>query len=500
MPQLILDRRPLTAAAAGAQPLWASILERVVFAAFVAVVALAPLPFGSARPLAWDGLGLAIAVLLVLSLPVAFANTAQFWRDLAVPLALFGVVALVVIVQVSGLTPVAWHNPVWEQAGTILGRPVASAIAIDRLSALTGLFRLLTYAGAFLLAYALCRRAERAYVAISAIAAAGSLYAAYGLAVFWAGNKTTLWFAKWTYINDLTGPFVNRNSFATYLGLVILVLLIQMVRALGELPPLGSGRVGVAGLVDFLSRRVAIILALFLVITALLLTHSRGGLAATVAGFLALSLAISQAPSLGRYRRLGLIGLAPLLLGVALAISGGGVLERLLDTTSDAQERFNAYAITWHAIRDYPLLGTGLGSFAEVFAIYRTNVIASNFDLAHNDYLQNMLELGIPTAMALIVALLWLAGLCALGLRQRRRDAVLPSLGLAATALVAVHSAIDFSLQIPAVTVTFMVLLGIGVAHSRPARGTALRTGVNGAHEEPGRMRPTQPDRRPGPR
>lgn len=44
---------------------WAS--PRIIFIGLCAVIAVAPLPFGSARPLAWDIAGLAIALLMAMS-------------------------------------------------------------------------------------------------------------------------------------------------------------------------------------------------------------------------------------------------------------------------------------------------------------------------------------------------------------------------------------------------------------------------------------------------
>ena len=58
-------------------------------------------------------------------------------------------------------------------------------------------------------------------------------------------------------------------------------------------------------------------------------------------------------------------------------------------------------------------------------------------------------------------------------LRRRRIDAVYPAIGLAATAQVAAHSLIDFGLQIPAVAVTYSLLLGVACAQSRSLREAA---------------------------
>jgi O-antigen ligase len=78
--------------------------------------------------------------------------------------------------------------------------------------------------------------------------------------------------------------------------------------------------------------------------------------------------------------------------------------------------------------------------------------------------------LGIPAALCLFSTLLWMIALCVRGIRKRRRDAVYPCLGLAASALVGLHAIVDFSLQIPAVTMLFMTILGVAVAQSRSSQ------------------------------
>ena len=55
-------------------------------------------------------------------------------------------------------------------------------------------------------------------------------------------------------------------------------------------------------------------------------------------------------------------------------------------------------------------------------------------------------------------------------MRRRRRDAVYPCIGFAATTLVAAHSLVDFSLQIPAVALTYSLLMGAACAQSWSTR------------------------------
>ncbi|HLJ20638.1 MAG TPA: O-antigen ligase family protein, partial [Stellaceae bacterium] len=157
------------------------------------------------------------------------------------------------------------------------------------------------------------------------------------------------------------------------------------------------------------------------------------------------------------------IGLAALL---ALIISGTGTLTRVADTSMSADDREKIYAYTLQAIAARPFLGTGLGTFETVFQAYRDDTLRLVVEYAHDDYLETALELGIPAALLLLSAPAVLLFTCVRGVIRRRRDAIIPAIGSAATVLVGLHSLIDFSLQIPAVATSFYLLLGAGVAQS----------------------------------
>ena len=101
-----------------------------------------------------------------------------------------------------------------------------------------------------------------------------------------------------------------------------------------------------------------------------------------------------------------------------------------------------------------------------MFKLYRSEDVQYLYDKAHNSYLENSFELGIPVALSLFLSLLGLFWLCLKGVFSRQRNWLYPATGVAATALVASHSLIDFSLQIPAVAITYSAIMGLAVAQS----------------------------------
>jgi O-antigen ligase len=89
-----------------------------------------------------------------------------------------------------------------------------------------------------------------------------------------------------------------------------------------------------------------------------------------------------------------------------------------------------------------------------------------HYDRAHNTWLENGFELGIPASLALFAALLGIALTCWRGVQRRHRDWVYPAAGVGASVLVGVHALVDFSLQIPAVAMLYALVMGIACAQS----------------------------------
>ncbi|HYN38666.1 MAG TPA: O-antigen ligase family protein, partial [Rhodospirillales bacterium] len=319
-----------------------------------------------------------------------------------------------------------------------------------------------------------CRRAARARQVLLAVTYAGLAYALYGLIVYLSASETLLIFRKPAYFGDLSSTFVDRNAYATYAGLgllcatgLILVLITQGINSGGDASP----RQRLLRLIDVAFRRGGLLIAAWLaLLVALVLTHSRGGLLSTTAGLLVLLLASASSRTVGRRIVMGFVGLCVAGLAGVLLLGGEAMLMRMLQGALVLEERPLIYARTMEAIGDADSFGTGLGTFEEAFRFYRTSDIIGTYSMAHSTYLENVLELGLPAALALFAVLAAFLIACALGVRRRRRDTVYPCVGLAATVLVGVHSAIDFSLQIPAVAATYMLIMGAACAQCWSSR------------------------------
>lgn len=438
---------------------------------------LSPLPLGSSYP--WSGflLPTCVGALLVLwSSALLLARRAppvpiSFVR---VPLLLFGGVCVWILVQWLPQTPAAWHHPIWADAGRALGRDLPGRISVNPEQTITALLRLGAYGGVFWLSLQLGRSRDRARRGLQLFVGAGVGYALYGLLAYFSGGDQILWLRERHDTSHVTSTFVNRNSYATFAGLVLVsasaIALDRLGGALGgEAPARVKARSALNGV---LGPGAPLQVALLVVGTALLLTASRAGTLSALFGLLVLVLALLRSRALPG-RRVAAISGGLLLMGVAVfSLSGEPLRARLQESEPQAGGRAAVYARIVHAIGDTPLLGTGYGSFPDVFPLYRDETIRGikTWRRAHNSYLENTLELGIPAAAALFAAIASCARICWVGLQRRRRDRVYPAVGVAATALVATHAGVDFSLQIPAVSVSYAFLLGLACAQSFATR------------------------------
>jgi O-antigen ligase len=96
----------------------------------------------------------------------------------------------------------------------------------------------------------------------------------------------------------------------------------------------------------------------------------------------------------------------------------------------------------------------------------------STFDtwaLAHNTYLEVFQGLGLLFGSMLVASIALLAQRCVKGAMNRQENEI-ACIAAGIAFLVGAHSLVDFSLQIQAVGVTFMALLGVGVAQSQSSR------------------------------
>ena len=437
------------------------------------LILLSPLPFGAYPAWAWATLSAMCGLLLVTWGVFVFAGRIQVVAP--TPLILCSAVAFGIslcwgLVQTLNFTPESWHHPIWSSTSDALGLSDQGFISLDPVAGRDSLLRLTTYAGIFWLAFQYNRNIRHARYTLRAIAICTALYAMYGLIVLFLELDSILWFKKSVYTDVVTATFVNPNSFGTYCGIGLLCSTALLMK---QLRIVVAERIGFiershSFLIEFIPRNASMLIAWSVLASALILSLSRGAVAATGLALLSLYLVLLARRRISVRKVLFRAFGAVLAVCLMLFMVGQDLMQKLWKIGSDFPIRSEIYSRTLVAIEDRPMLGTGLGTFADVYRSYRTEETRPGVVvMAHNDYLEIALELGIPAGILLVLAIVSLAVICVRGVWIRRRSYEYPALGFAACVLVGTHSLVDFSLQIPAIAATFSLVLGLAVAQSR---------------------------------
>ena len=326
----------------------------------------------------------------------------------------------------------------------------------------------------FFAASRLLRRDGPLHVVMATIAGAGGLMALYGFWRLLSGSGGRL-FSTYTSANRLAG--LLAISAASSLGLYLMSLsgAHSPGRPVGGSDEPGSGgdRSG-RGLQLSWNLAIATVQRLknmWLGITvgsalALVMTLSRFGIASALVGAL-LTLAVFTR------RRAFWAGLAGLVVIVALGalLAADPVLERyslLFETDATGSGRAPCWRMALPLAADFPVTGSGGGTFRHAFALYQKPSLGGWWKFAHNDYLNIFTDCGvIGLAAAVAAAAFLIRRLVSL---RRSGDGVTRAVGFAsflALATLLVHSFGDYPLRQPANAVALALLLGIADGRAR---------------------------------
>jgi O-antigen ligase len=385
--------------------------------------------------------------------------------------------------QTASWTPSSLHHPIWQvvNGGLIAGSK--DYISINPFDTVTETMKLLCYCAVGWLAFVLSIRHERAHKLFLALFFVGVSYSAYGmlLSVIETSQITLLEGVPPPYGHDVSGGLVAKNSFATSAGMLLLVSLALVVDASANSIVTWRGWRPLAQTVlQFIFGRGATwIFGSIVIFSALVAADSRAGLIATLVGLAAafcFALILSVRRQSVGWTLLGAAVVAGAIVGLFLIAGGtiGARFDNLIETAGAGDFRPYMWHAAEQAIVKHPFTGLGLGTYHDAYHLYADQFTPYVVDRAHNDYLELTMGLGIPAALAWFISLAWLNIRCAIGALRRHRRRAYSIVAIASTALVGFHSIFDFSLQIPAVSIYYAVLMGIGLAQSEPNRNLEL--------------------------
>lgn len=449
---------------------------------FFAVVVLAAIPMGANRDWAWGPIVVLLGVLAVwhaLGLGIAdghVTRSSERFPLIALILCFLAVVAAG-LVQISPRVPASWPADLYARAALVLGHPVEAIISLNADASRAILMKVAACGAIFVMARATCRDRRRARLFLLLFLASAVLVTSYGLVmhatngscyVFSYSRRADLAPPGRQHVCALSGTFVNSNSYAAYAGMGLITAL---GLTFGRVIARPDRRDDITTRADtatwFTGARIGYLAASFFLLGGLLLSASRAAFVVTVLSAILFGILLLR----GRWPSRPALGwalLAAILIGALLALVAGSAFFYKMSVLADGDilGRFRIWQVAASALQQSPWLGWGLGSFPDVYSMLQPPDFQLANDKAHSTPLEWLVDFGIPAGICAIALVLVPLGVCLRGCWHRRTDRYLPIVAFAAAMVAVLHSAIDFSLQIPAIGFVASALLGMGWAQA----------------------------------
>jgi len=285
----------------------------------------------------------------------------------------------------------------------------------------------------------------------------------YGMSEFFSGHKYILHPSTEADVSSVTGTFLNPNYFAGYLLMVIPLSVgylfsresLERVRYSGWRHRLSS----IDGKTLFLG------FCIIVMILALLFSASRMGISSLLLSFTLLALLFRSPSRRERFSRTSILILGLALLWAAW-IGLDAVISRFFTSSEDFKGRWVFWVNTFQIFRDFPIFGSGLGTFTWIFPMYRSDHLIGMATHAENDYLQLASEVGLVGVVLLLILLVFLSYKTVFGIRllsHREPERYIGIGSLVGILALMLHSVVERNIQVPSNAFLYTILWAIAL-------------------------------------
>lgn len=420
---------------------------------------------GSTRGV-WANMVLQLLAIVIIAWAALTPRSTQRSRSQYGLVGLLALTLLLIAIQLVPLPPAIWTAlPGREFVATgyeLLGQPlpwlpislapyqsIASALwLLPPIAVLAGMLKLHAYRTSWLAA-ALC-------VATFAAVLVGTLQVASG-----DPASSPWYFYEFSNFGQATGFFANSNHMAT-----LLIVAIPLLAAL-----FGISRTREKSTQASVSKTATLAGGLIVILLGLALNGSLAGwgLGVPVVAATAL-LGVTLKPSAARWTIAGVA----LLGAAALAFMFSSPLQSIPSSGAgqSVETRATIFKKSLAAARDFAPLGSGVGTFANIYPRYEdpASVDATYVNHAHSDFIEIILETGIPGLVLILLFLFWWVRRFAAIWRSPTVDRYARAATIASAAILA-HSSVDYPLRTSAISATFAMCLALMV---QPRRGMRM--------------------------
>lgn len=380
-----------------------------------------------------------------------YGLTREHWQAYKLPLGFMLAILLLIGLHLVPLPPSLWMSLPGRELAIEAGAAVADTqpwrpISLVPYRAENAFYAMLVPAAAMILAVQL--ETEQLRKVLYLFIGFGLACALWGIIQSVGGFSRSLYFYSITSTQSPTGFFANRNHTAALFVLMLPMLALVASRAVGS------------------NKLVIQTVAFAMAGLCLLMAFATGSRAGLVFAFVALGMAAlvwRARPQATSGRRRGKKDLTPYfaalacalgIVGFAVIMSRADALNRLMEPDQAEQSRLLVWSTIVDFLPGYLPLGSGVGSFVEIFKVHEPGEMLSlnYWNHAHNDWLEWILEGGIPAlvliAFALVAFLMRSKSLLTRSY-SGRLDVQLALVGASVIFVLGLWSLVDYPLRVP---------------------------------------------------
>jgi hypothetical protein len=199
-----------------------------------------------------------------------------------------------------------------------------------------------------------------------------------------------------------------------------------------------------------------------LMIVGAISSNSRGGLAICAAEIIGVLGIFAYSFRKGGWWKTALVAsLLGIIVAASVALNWAPLQERFKENSyNDFSRRLEIYENSSRIAEEFSLWGTGPGTFAYVYPLYRSNPAQARYAMAHDDYLQTRVTFGRVgfTALMFVLVMIFAYWFLARGIPTSELFVGFVWLGAAGCLM---HARFDFPLQVYSVFLVFVTLSAI---------------------------------------
>jgi putative inorganic carbon (HCO3(-)) transporter len=433
----------------------------------LAILFILPIPLGANRPWAWNVLEITIFVLTLFVIikrwKVEKLGVTSYVSAVCLWLGFIFLCALQIIplpnFVVALLSPTSFDFFYSISADFYY-------LSIDPSQSRVSFIKLLSFFCLFVCVLALVNSEQRIRLLLLTIIASGTFQALYGIFEIFSGANSSLIF-NLPIQDSATGSFVLKSHYANFLMLTLCAAIGLLVASLEKNSKSLSKEFIRSFTQTALVSKVIVPICIAIMVAGLVMSGSKmGNITFFAAVVIVGAIAFILIKNISKGLTIFIISMFVLdLLIVSTYFGLERVKERLAQPEPVQETQEEVVTAVYPVISDFPLFGSGGGSFHSTFPNYESVDIATLSDNIHNDYLQFLAEYGVIGSFILFSIFVFSLYKCLRAMHKRRNSIFKGSAYACLMVFVGMglHMTVDFPLQSYANASYFVVFLALSM-------------------------------------